>query len=108
MLSFEISLDDATFCDFVYGKLQDTPTVFFARVRSSMQQLICPPPTDTLHSYPRCSILNPPQTISENLQSHLDSLVDWDKRWGYGHWHQLTRHTHGFTVCSIFIMCSIY
>ncbi|KAF8119147.1 hypothetical protein EV363DRAFT_1464378 [Boletus edulis] len=98
MPSFRSEITDPTFCDFLYGQLVNIPMVFFEHVRSSIQRLVLPHPEATAYEYPRFPIISAPQFMGREMQRQLLSLLEWDSRWGYNHWHRFTHDTSGYTV----------
>lgn len=98
---FQTDLNDVHFCDLAVRQFAEIPAVFFNRVRSSIQLLIRPRALHSVYRHPLFPIVNDYGDLSDATRSSLTTLVEWDDRWGYSHWHRITHDTSGFTVSSL-------
>lgn len=92
---FSTDLADPTFCDLFCKQLVDVPTVFFRQVRSSVRNLLCPPPPNASREYPQAYMVS---STSEDGVKSIRKLLQWDYRYGYSHWHAFYVDSSGFTV----------
>lgn len=98
---FQADLNDAMFCDLVARQFSAIPAIFFNRVRASIQLLIRPRPAHSSYRFPEFPMFSDQGELSDDTKSRLTTLVEWDPRWGYSHWHRITHDTSGFTVSSL-------
>lgn len=107
--TFFTDLLDPTFRHFFCRQLSNTPMTFFTHVRYAIQQLLCPPLPHLAYAYPHIHIVADSDVthLTGEHRTWLASLLDWDDRWGYRHWHRFIHDTSGDVVGIRFLIVSV-
>lgn len=80
--------------------ISQVPATFFTHVRQSIRRLLSPDPEPIASCvYPRDYFIPNTAEVSDARTSWVQSLLQWDARWGYNHWHQFVYLSSGFRVC---------
>lgn len=94
--AFSTNLADPKFCDLLCDQLRTTLTVFFRRVRTAIRNIIYPPRFLPHEIYPRFHLA--PSIPTDSNAEWLGTLIKWDPRWGFRHWHQYVENSTGTRV----------